>query len=46
MSLIKLNIVDPNSDTDCAEVCSFCLHYARFEEANTLYRFIMNGGSF
>ncbi|TEB25394.1 hypothetical protein FA13DRAFT_1637510 [Coprinellus micaceus] len=46
MSLIKLNIVDPNSDTDCAEVCSFCLHYARFEEANSLYRFIMSGGGF
>ncbi|TFK18329.1 hypothetical protein FA15DRAFT_261328 [Coprinopsis marcescibilis] len=46
MSLIKLRIVDPASDTDCAEICSFCLRYARFEEANMLYRFIMSNGSF
>ncbi|KAF6749885.1 hypothetical protein DFP72DRAFT_911972 [Ephemerocybe angulata] len=45
LSLIKLQIVDPSSDTDCAEICSFCLHYARFEEANTLYRVIMMSGS-
>ena len=43
MSLIKLRIVDPSSDTDCAEISSFCLQYARFEEANILYRVIMSG---
>ncbi|KAH6883785.1 hypothetical protein BKA70DRAFT_1341500 [Coprinopsis sp. MPI-PUGE-AT-0042] len=45
MSLIKLRIVDPTSDTDCAEISRFCLQYARFEEANLLYRIIMNGSS-
>lgn len=43
MSLIKLRIVDPGSDTDCAEISSVCLQYARFEEANLLYRVIMSG---
>ncbi|EFI26928.1 hypothetical protein CC1G_15329 [Coprinopsis cinerea okayama7 len=46
MSLIKLHIVDPRSDTDCTEISSFCLRYARFEEANMLYRFIMNSSKF
>lgn len=46
VALIKLKIVDPTSDTDCAEICSFCLHYARFEEANSLYRLIMNSSNY
>ncbi|KAJ2916342.1 hypothetical protein MD484_g4033, partial [Candolleomyces efflorescens] len=46
MSLIKLKIIDPRSDTDCAEMSTFCLHHARFEEANALYRVIMHGSNF
>lgn len=37
-SLMKLRIVDPTSDIDSAEMFSFTLRHARFEEANTLYR--------
>ncbi|EKM76655.1 hypothetical protein AGABI1DRAFT_44725 [Agaricus bisporus var. burnettii JB137-S8] len=37
-SLIKLQIVDPSSDVDSAEMMGFTLRCSRFEEANVLYR--------
>ncbi|KAG6848441.1 hypothetical protein H0H93_016921 [Arthromyces matolae] len=39
-SLIKLGIVDPGSDVDCAEMIHFSLRNAKLEEANALYRTI------
>jgi hypothetical protein len=40
-SLIKLNIVDPSSDTDSAAMAHFALSHSRFEEANALYRVLV-----
>ncbi|KAF8332471.1 hypothetical protein F5887DRAFT_996978 [Amanita rubescens] len=42
-SLVKLSIVDPTSDVDCAEMAYFSLRHARFEEANALYRTLAAG---
>lgn len=42
-SLIKLGIVDPTSDIDSAEMITFTLSHARFEEANALYRALAAG---
>ncbi|KAF9447645.1 hypothetical protein P691DRAFT_671058 [Macrolepiota fuliginosa MF-IS2] len=39
-SLTKLQIVDPSSDADSAEIMHFTLRYSRFEDANALYRLL------
>ena len=35
-----MQLVDPASDADTAEMVHFTLRYARFEDANALYRFL------
>ncbi|KAF9468395.1 hypothetical protein BDZ94DRAFT_1154093 [Collybia nuda] len=42
-SLIKLGIVDPAQDAECAEMAHFSLHNSRFEEATALYRILATG---
>ncbi|KAF9007103.1 hypothetical protein BDQ17DRAFT_1351446 [Cyathus striatus] len=42
-SLIKRGIVDPTSDADVTEVMHFSVRFSRYEDANALYRFIING---
>ncbi|KAI0290738.1 hypothetical protein B0F90DRAFT_1854817 [Multifurca ochricompacta] len=37
-ALLKVNVVDPASDADSAEIAHFALRNSRFEEANALYR--------
>lgn len=44
-SLIKLSIVDVRSEIDTAEMTHFSLAHARFEEANTLYRYLVQAKS-
>ncbi|KAL0952944.1 hypothetical protein HGRIS_007158 [Hohenbuehelia grisea] len=44
-SLIKLQIVDPSSDADSAEMAHFSLQNARFEEAIALYRVFANANA-
>ncbi|THU83322.1 hypothetical protein K435DRAFT_689715 [Dendrothele bispora CBS 962.96] len=41
-SLIKLSIVNPSLDTESTEIAHFSLRNARFEEANALYRTLVN----
>ncbi|KAF8891036.1 hypothetical protein BD779DRAFT_1437974 [Infundibulicybe gibba] len=42
-SLIKLRLVDTNTDADSAEMAHFSLRHSRFEDANALYRTIAMG---
>ncbi|EPQ55583.1 hypothetical protein GLOTRDRAFT_128807 [Gloeophyllum trabeum ATCC 11539] len=42
-SLIKMGIVDPDSEADSAEMMYFSLRYSRYEDANTLYRNLAAG---
>ncbi|KAI5119255.1 hypothetical protein M0805_007258 [Coniferiporia weirii] len=42
-SLIKLNLVDPSSDTDSVEMAHFALEHAQYEDANALYRVLVMG---
>ena len=36
--MLRLNVVDPDSVADTAEIKQFALRYSRFEHANALYR--------
>ena len=45
-SLLKLNILDVTSDADTAEMKHFTLRNSRFEDANALYRVLVQGSLF